>query len=129
MNFHEANPLPTNSSNKRLKIRLQCGTMSFKRNSTSKDSIPLHLPPHKNTIISFEGNSPTPADSVLAKENIHANTKSNFGRITSIRRRSTFDRKGNNDRGGPYGSQYKSTPVSTDWCYTVKLMMSELKLT
>ena len=34
MNFHEANPVPTNSSNKILKIRVNEDTMSSKRNST-----------------------------------------------------------------------------------------------
>ena len=38
MNFNEENPVPTHSSNKRLKIRLNENTMSSKRNSTHHSS-------------------------------------------------------------------------------------------
>ena len=127
MNFHKSNPVPTTSSNKTLKIRLQGDIMSCKRNSTPEGPVPLHLPPHKKTTIFIEINNPTPVDSVVAEEHTVTNTKRNLGRTSSTRRRLTIGERGNNSRGGPYDSQYQPTPESIDWRDTVKNFKSELK--
>ena len=127
MIFHKTNPVRTNSSNKILKIRLQDDIMSCKQNSTPEGPVPLHLHPHKKTTIFIEINNPTPADSVVAEEHTVTNTKSNLGRISSTRRRSTIGERGDSSRGGPYESQYQPTPESIDWRDTVKNFKSELK--
>ena len=81
MNFHEENPVPTNSSNKRLKIRLHNDTMSYKWNSTPEDSRPLHTPTHEKTITFLEIDSPTPAETVTDEEHINIPTKHNPDRL------------------------------------------------
>ena len=70
MNFHEASPVPTNSSNKRLKIRLNEDTMSSKRNSTLEVSIP-NLPPHDKFVTFIEIDGPTSAETVAVDEHVH----------------------------------------------------------
>ena len=66
MNFYEANPAPTDLSNKRLKIRLNDNTMSSKRNSTYEDTVPIHFLPHQNNSTFIEINNPTPTKSAVA---------------------------------------------------------------
>ena len=66
MNFDEANPVPTNSSNKRLKIRLNEDTMSSKRNSTLKVSTP-NVPPHDEIVTFIEIDGSTPAGTAAAE--------------------------------------------------------------
>ena len=89
MNFQEANPVPTNSSNKRLKIRLNEDTMSSKRNSTIKDSTP-HLPPHEKTITFIDIDGLTPAETAAADEHSNTQTKRLHSTTETTRDRSTF---------------------------------------
>ena len=70
MNFHEASPVPTNSSNKKIKIRLNEDTMSSKRNSTLEYSTP-NLPPHDKFVTFIEIDGPTSAETVAVDEHVH----------------------------------------------------------
>ena len=129
MIFHEASPVPNNSSNKRLKIRLHDNTMSSQWNSTPEDSIPLHLPPHEKTVTFIEIDNPKPVETVATEEHVTIQTKRNPGRSTTTRRRSAISGRGDNRRGGPYRrgetngrgyNQYQHTTQSSDWRDTDK---------
>ena len=87
--FHGANPVPTNLSNKRLKIRLNEDTMSSKRNSTIEDSTP-HLPPHEKTVTFIEIDGSTPAKTAAADEHNKTQIKRLHSTTETTRDRSTF---------------------------------------
>ena len=134
MNFHKAHPIPTNSSNKILKIRFQDETMLSKQNLNSDDSVPFYLFSHKKTITVIEIDRPTPAEVIADEDHIDPHTNRKLGRNAPTRRRSVIDERGeigrgviggrgDNDRGGSYGRggtsvrscpQYHPTPQSID---------------
>ena len=102
MKFHETNPVPTNSSNKRLKIRLNEYTFLSKRNSTLEDSTPI-FPLYDKIFTFIEIDSSTPAGAAAAEENINIQTKHNPSRPETTKGRSTIGGRGDNGRRGPYG--------------------------
>ena len=135
MNFHKTNPVPNTLSNKRLKIRLNDETLSSKRNSTLDETTPT-LPSHDKTITFIEIDSPTPAETAAATDNVNHETKRTPGRSVTTRGRSTIGGRGDTGRGGTYCrgetngrgyTQYQPTTPSGDWRDTVRDMMSDLK--
>ena len=68
MNFHEANPVPTISFNKILKIWFQDDIISSKRTFTPEASIPVHPFLKTKTVAFIEIDNPTPAELVETEE-------------------------------------------------------------
>ena len=135
MNFHKTNPVPNTLSNKRLKIRLNDEKLSSKRNSTLEETTPT-LSPHDKTITFIESDSPIPAETVAATDNVNHETKRNPGRPVTTRGRSTIGGRGDTERGGTYGrggtngrgyTQYQPTSPSGDWRDTLRNIMSDLQ--
>ena len=58
--------------------------MSSKRNLKPKDSIPLHLPSHKQTVTFIEIDRPTSAEVIVDEEHIDPHINNKLGRTAPI---------------------------------------------